>query len=390
MNNQILEKNAVDPKKRLNALLKEGQKGASLQLEQISVKGYEQVVKVVDQKAGLTAIIAIHNTTMGPALGGIRIHPYATFNDALEDVLRLAKGMTYKSAVAEVGFGGGKSVIIADPKRHKTPEMLLAFGAAVEKLGGLYICAEDVGCTTEDVKIVRKATKYVVGLSHAKSSGDPGPFTAWGTYRGICATLKKIYGTESPEGRTIAIQGLGNVGMHLAEFLFWNGAQLILSDIDPMKLQKIAAKFGARTVPSDQIMKVECDIFAPCAMGAILNDQTIPFLRCKGVAGCANNQLLKDTHAKVLKDRGILYAPDFVINAGGLLNVSVELEDGGYVPTLPRTKVNRIYDTLIAIYEIAGRNAESTHNAALALADYRIKYGIGKRVIPPTFHHSAE
>ena len=211
----------------------------SLTIEPIAVKGYEQVVKVVDKKANLTAIIAIHDTTMGPALGGIRIHPYATFDDALNDVLRLARGMTYKSAVAEVGFGGGKSVIIADPKKHKTPEMLLAFGAAVEKLGGKYICAEDVGCTTEDVKIVRKATKYVVGLAHAKSSGDPGPFTAWGTYRGICATLKKIYGTESPEGRTIAIQGLGNVGMYLAEFLFWNGAHLILSDIDPAKLQRI-------------------------------------------------------------------------------------------------------------------------------------------------------
>lgn len=387
MNKQVLEKNLVDPKQKLNSLL---QASGGMTIEPIPVKGYELVVKVVDKKANLTAIIAIHDTTMGPALGGIRIHPYATFDDALNDVLRLARGMTHKSAVAEVGLGGGKSVIIADPKKHKTPEMLLAFGAAVEKLGGKYICAEDVGCTTEDVKIVRKATKYVVGLAHAKSSGDPGPFTAWGTYRGICATLKKIYGTESPEGKTIAIQGLGNVGMHLAEFLFWNGANLILSDIDPIKLQRISAKYGARTVPTDQIMKVECDIFAPCAMGAILNDQTIPQLRCKGIAGCANNQLLKDTHANALRDRGILYAPDFVINAGGLLNVSFEIDEGGYVPTLPRTRVSRIFDTLAAIYEIAEKNQETTHNAALALANYRIKYGIGKRFLPPTFHHTAE
>ena len=173
----------------------------TLQFEKIVVKGYEQVVKVTDKKAGLTAIIAIHNTTLGPALGGIRIQPYATFEAALEDALRLSKGMTYKSAIAEVGFGGGKSVIIADPKKQKTPELLMAFGAAVEKLGGLYICAEDVGCTTEDVKIIRRATKYVVGLPHAKSSGDPGPFTAWGTFRGIQSVVKKLYDTDSLEGQ---------------------------------------------------------------------------------------------------------------------------------------------------------------------------------------------
>ena len=383
MNRSVLEKN---PKQRLNALLKK----AELQMELLNVKGYEQVIRVSDKKAGLTAIIAIHDTTLGPALGGIRIYPYAQFNDALEDVLRLAKGMTYKSSMAEVGCGGGKSVIIADPKKHKTPELLMAFGAAVEKLGGKYICAEDVGCTTEDVKIVRRATKYVVGLPHAKSSGDPGPFTAWGTFRGIQATLKKLFGSDSLEKRTIAIQGLGNVGMPLADYLFWAGADLILSDLDPVRLQKIAEKLGARTLPPDQILKAECDVLAPCAMGGIINDQTIPFFRCKAIAGSANNQLLKDVHASALRERKILYAPDFVINAGGLLNVAAELEDVGYKSTASHAKVHRIYDTLIAIYEIAERNRESTHQAALNLADYRMKYGIGKRVIPPTFHHSAE
>ncbi len=388
MSNQLLEKNIQDPKKRLASLLQESQK--SLQFERIIVKGYEKVVKVTDAKAGLTAIIAIHNTTLGPALGGIRIQPYATFEAALEDALRLAKGMTYKSAVAEVGFGGGKSVIIADPKKQKTPELLMAFGAAVEKLGGTYICAEDMGCTTEDVKIIRRVTKHVVGLPHEKSSGDPGPFTAWGTFRGIQSVVKRLYMNDSLEGKRIAVQGLGNVGSHLVDHLFWAGAELILSDIDPIKLQKFAAKYGAKTVAPDQILKVECDVLVPCAAGGIINDQTIPEFRCKAIAGCANNQLLRDTHAQNLRDRGILYAPDFVINAGGLLNVAEELEDAGYNPKNPRYKVHHIYDTLLAIYEIADKNKESTHVAALSLADYRIKYAVGKRVIPPTFHHSAE
>jgi leucine dehydrogenase len=389
MGTKNLEKKSGS-KKILVDLVQKAQSTSTLQLERIAVKGYEQVVKVTDKKAGLSAIIALHDLTLGPALGGIRIQPYATFDDALEDALRLAKGMTYKSAIAEVGYGGGKSVIIADPKKQKTQEMLLAFGAAVQELGGQYICAEDVGCTTEDVKIVRRSTQYVVGLAHSKSSGDPGPFTAWGTFRGIQSTLKKLFGSDSLEGRTIAIQGLGSVGINLAEFCFWAGANLLLSDIDPVKLQKTAIKYGAKIIPADQILFAECDILAPCALGGILNEQTIPQLRCKAVAGCANNQLLKDSHADLLHGRGILYAPDFVINAGGLLNVAAELEDEGYVPAYPRRKVHRIYDTLAAIYEIAERNRESTHVAALALADYRVKYAIGKRVIPPTFHHTPE
>ena len=381
MGTQLLEKILQESKKRL---------ASSLEIEKLPIAGYEQVLKITDKNASLTAIIAIHDTTLGPALGGIRIKPYATFNEALEDVLRLAKGMTHKSAIAEVGFGGGKSVIIADPKTQKTPELLLAFGAAVEQLGGQYICAEDVGCTTEDVKIIRRATQYVVGLAHSKSSGDPGPFTAWGVFRGIQATLARIFGSDSLEGRTIAIQGLGNVGLPLAEFLFWHGANLIFSDIDPVKLEKMALKYGARILPPDQILSAECDILAPCALGGILNERTIPTLRCKGVAGSSNNQLLKSEHAKLLLDRKIVYAPDFVINAGGLLNVSAELEEKGYQPASPRQKIHRIYDTLSAIYEISEKGKESTDAAAISLAEYRIKYGIGKRVIPPTFHHNVE
>ena len=299
--------------------------------------------------------------------------------------------MTYKSAVCDVGFGGGKSVIIADPRKgQKTPAMLRSFGAAVQQLAGIYICAEDVGCTTEDVKVIRERTQYVVGLAHEKSSGDPGPFTAWGTFRGIQATVKQIYGSDSLEGKTVAVQGLGNVGAVLCDYLFWAGARLIVADIDEAKAQKLARKYAGTAVPVDQILQAECDILAPCALGAIVNDQTIPAFRCRGIAGCANNQLLRDTHGLLLKERGILYAPDFVINAGGLLNVSAELEENGYVPSWPRDKTHRIYDTLLAIYEIAERNEESTHNAACALADYRIKYQIGKRVYPPVFHHTAE
>jgi leucine dehydrogenase len=204
------------------------------------------------------------------------------------------------------------------------------------------------------------------------------------------ATLKKIFGSDSLEGRTIAIQGLGNVGLNLVEYCFWAGASLILSDIDSPKLQKTAAKYGAKTLPSDQILFAECDVLAPCALGGILNDQTIPKLRCKGVAGAANNQLLKDSHANLLFDKGIIYAPDFVINGGGLMNVAAELEEEGYMPFYARQKIHRIYDTLSAIYEIADNNGESTQAAALALANYRIKYGIGKRVIAPLFHHSVK
>lgn len=388
MGSQLLEKKVQDSKKQLTTLLQESQK--TLQFERIIVKGYEKVVKITDPTVGLTAIIAIHNTMLGPALGGTRIQPYATFDAALEDALRLAKGMTYKSAIAEVGFGGGKSVIIADPKTEKTEALLLAFGSAVEKLGGSYICAEDMGCSTEDVKIFRKRTKYVVGLPHDRSSGDPAAFTAWGTFRGIQSVVKRLYMSDSLEGKKVAVQGLGSVGKILIDYLFWAGADLILSDIDMDKAHRLAKKYHAKVVSPQEIMQVECDVFAPCAAGGIINDQTIPQFRCKAIAGCANNQLLKDHHAKILQEKGILYAPDFVINAGGLLNVAAELEEEGYNPKGPRYKVHHLYDTLLAIYEIAEKNRESTHQAATSLAEYRIKYAIGKRILPPTFHHSAE
>lgn len=360
----------------------------ALELEEIQVPDYEKVIKVTCREAGLTAIIAIHNTTLGPALGGIRIYPYATFDEALTDVLRLAKGMTFKSAITESGWGGGKSVIIADPKKHKTKELLYAFGQAVDQLQGMYICAEDVGCSPEDVLLISKVTPYVVGLPSAKSSGNPSPFTAWGTFRGIQSVIKKMTGSDSLEDKVIAIQGLGSVGFELAKFAFWHGAHLVVSDIDVERCRQIAEITGARIVPPSDILKEECDVLAPCAMGGIINEKTIPQLRCKAIAGCANNQLLSDTDADELAARGILYAPDFVINAGGLINVTRELDPEGYSPMKSRAKIHRLYDQLMVIYEIAEQNRFSTHRAALSLCEYRLKYKIGKRVEPPCFHHA--
>ncbi len=357
--------------------------------ERLPIAGYEKVLKISNKKTKLLAIVAIHDATLGVALGGTRIAKYKTFEAALEDALRLSKGMTYKSAVSEVGLGGGKSVIIADPKTEKTHELLYSFGQAIDLLNGEYICAEDMGCTTEDVMIIRQATKYVTGLPHKKSSGDPGPFTAWGCFRGIQATLNKIYGSPSVEGKKIAIQGLGNVGLYLADYLFWAGAELIVSDLSDEKLKNLTLKYGAKAVSLDEIYEVECDIFVPCALGGIINDETIPKFKCKGIAGSANNQLLRDEHGEELKNRNILYAPDFVINAGGLLNVTAELQKDGYHPKQPRKKTDNIYQELTAIYKIAESNSISTNKAAIELAKHKIANGIGKRTIAPTFHDIA-
>lgn len=357
----------------------------SLLLTNLDVPGYERVVKVTHPEVGLTALIAIHDTTLGPALGGTRICAYPTFEAGLNDVLRLAKGMTAKAAITECGFGGGKAVVILDPKRGKTPELLRSFAHAVNRLDGLYICAEDVGCTCEDMGVIGEMTPFAVGLLHAKSSGDPSPFTAWGTFRGVQASLKHIFGSEIVEGRTIAIQGLGSVGWKLGELLFWAGAQLIVADIDAARCERFARLTGACIVSCEEIFRVPCDIFAPCALGGILNSRTIPGLRCRGVAGCANNQLLTDGDAELLHHYGILYAPDFLINAGGLINVSQELEREGYNSSRARAQTHRIYDQLLSVFEIGAKRSVSTYRAVMSLVDYRLKYGIGKRTTPPCF-----
>ena len=358
----------------------------SLVLKEIAVDGYEKVVVATDERSGLKAIICVHNTTLGPALGGTRIYAYPSFETALTDAKRLARGMTYKSALAEAGLGGGKSVIMCSPK-NLTPEMLIAFAEAVDRLQGLYTCAEDVGCSVEDVTLISKHTPYVVGCSSDKSSGNPSPFTAWGTFRGIEAALQTIDGNSSVKGKSVAIQGLGSVGAPLAELLFWHGAKLIVSDIDWEKTQRLAKKLGAVACPADDILSVECDVLAPCALGGIINPQTIPQLHCRAIAGSANNQLLNDSDADLLKQKGILYAPDFVINAGGLINVSLEIEEEGYNPVRAQQKVDKLYDQLIRLFEISEQNNCSTHQAALSLGDYRLKYGVGKRQVAPRYHH---
>jgi leucine dehydrogenase len=358
----------------------------SLVLKEIAVEGYEKVVVVSDEKVNLKGIICVHNTVLGPGLGGIRIHAYPSFDAALTDAKRLARGMTYKSALAEVGLGGAKSVIMCDSK-SKTADMLISFAEAIHRLQGLYTGAEDVGCSLEDATFIAKHTPYMVGTANEKSSGNPSPFTAWGTFRGIEATLQAAFGSSSISGKTVAIQGLGSVGSYLADLLFWHGARLIVSDIDWEKTQRLAKKWGAISCPADDILSVECDILAPCAMGGILNPQTIPELRCRGVAGGANNQLLNDQDADLLKQKGIVYAPDFVINAGGLINVSLEIEEEGYSPVKARAKIDQLYDHLIRLFEISQQNNCSTHQAALSLGDYRLKYGVGKRQRPPRYHH---
>jgi leucine dehydrogenase len=354
--------------------------------EKLDIEGYEDVYKITNEKSKLLAIISIHDTTLGCALGGIRIYSYPNFEKALEDALRLSKGMTYKSAVAEAGFGGGKSVIIVNSIKDKTEDLLTSFGEAVDLLKGKYICAEDMGCSPQDMLVIKKKTKYVVGLPLEKSSGDPSGFTAWGVFRGIQATLNKLYGSTSVADKKIAIQGLGNVGMHLADYLFWHGADLILTDIDEEKAKRLATKYGAKAVKAENIYKEKCDIFSPCAIGGIINDNTIPHLQCKAICGCANNQLLEDRHCDLLKEKNIIYAPDFVVNAGGLINVANELDKEGYHPKTSREKIHKLYEMINEIYKIADDENISTNQAAIKLAQYKIKCGIGRRK-QLYFHH---
>jgi leucine dehydrogenase len=361
----------------------------SLVLEDVKVPGYHRVVRARDPKRGLDAIIAIHDLSLSKsALGGIRIKQYDSFEDALTDATRLAKGMTYKSAAVQAGWGGGKSVINADPKRDKNGELLTAFAEAVNRLKGMYICAEDSGCSVQDVATIAETTPYVVGLPHEKSSGNPSPFTAWGVFRGIQAVMHQLFGTDSVEGRTVAIQGLGSVGASLAELLFWHGAKLVVTDNHMERAEALAKQFGGQAVSPDEIYEVACDVFAPCALGAIINPNTIDKLRCRAIAGAANNQLLSPRDGDELRRLGILYAPDFVINAGGLINVTEETTEEGYNPFVARKKVDNIYQLLTLIFNIARENNISTEKAVMQLLNYRIEYGIGRRVDPVYMHHA--
>lgn len=332
---------------------------------------HEQVVFCTNKNVGLKAIIAIHNTALGPALGGTRMWNYKNEEEALVDVLRLSKGMTYKAAAAGLNLGGGKAVIIGDPKTQKSEALFRAFGQFVNSLNGRYITAEDVGTTERDMEYVFMETPWVTGIPKALGgSGDPSPFTAHGIFMGIKASVKEKLGADSLKGVRVAVQGLGNVGYHLCQYLSKEGAVLTVTDIDQEKVKRVSDQLGAKAVAPEEIISVECDVFSPCALGAVINDQSIGQLKAKIVCGGANNQLAEPRHGDMLREMGILYAPDYVTNAGGLMNVFVELESYSSERAFEKTK--QVYDNLMKVFAIAKRDGISTHVAADRMAEERI------------------
>jgi leucine dehydrogenase len=333
---------------------------------------HEQVVFCYDKSVGLKAIIAIHNTTLGPALGGTRMWNYKNEEEALIDVLRLSKGMTYKAAASGLNLGGGKAVIIGDSKTQKTESLFRAFGQFVNSLNGRYITAEDVGTSVTDMEHIFMETPWVTGIpKDFGGSGDPSPYTAHGVLMGIKASIKFHMGADSLEGIRVAVQGLGNVGYNLVKYLVEEGSLVTVSDIDSEKIKNIQKQYPSiKAVGPDEILFTECDVLAPCALGAIINDQTIQKIKCKVVAGGANNQLAEPKHGEQLKELGILYAPDYVINAGGLMNVFVELE--GYSHERAFEKTKRVFDNCWKVFEIAKKENIPTHLAADRLAEMRI------------------
>ena len=347
-----------------------------MKITDIPVPGYERVAKAEDPESGLRALIAVHDTRLGPALGGLRMWPFRSWEDAQFDVLRLAKGMTYKSAVADTGLGGGKSIILGNPKTEKSEALFRAMGRFIDDFAGRYITAEDVGTSVEDMVIVRKDTRWVTGLPRSLgSSGDPSPWTALGCFLGVKACLEEVFQSADLGGKTVAIQGMGHVGMFLAEHLHKHGARLVVTDLTAERAREAAQRFGAIAVAPDAIYDVPCDVFAPCALGAVINDDTIRRLRTKIIAGAANNVLLREEHGDRLKEMGVLYAPDYVINAGGIINVSIEVEPGGYDEARSRRKVENIYEALKAVFRIAKEHGVSTNRASNLLAEQRLARG---------------
>jgi len=331
--------------------------------------GHEQVVLCYDKSTGYRGIIAIHDTTLGPALGGTRFWNYATDDEAITDALRLSRGMTYKNAVAGLNLGGGKSVIIGDNRTPNREMIFRAHGRFVESLGGRYVTAEDVGTSTTDMDFVHMETEYVAGL--ATKSGDPSPVTARGVFRSIQASAQHRWGSSDLRGKTITIQGCGNVGLYLAKELHAVGAKLIVSDIRPDRVKRVVDETGASVVEGDAIFSAKADIFAPCALGAIINDATIPQLKVEIVCGGANNQLLEPRkHGEALEKLGKLYAPDFVANAGGVINVYGEL--AGWTQERSLRKADAIFDTILGVFDIAKAEGIPSYEAADKLAERRI------------------
>lgn len=339
--------------------------------KKMELSEFEQVVFCQDKTSGLKAIIAIHDTTLGPALGGTRMWTYKTEEEALEDALRLAKGMTYKNAAAGLNLGGGKAVIMGNPKTDKSEELFRAFGRYIQSLNGRYITAEDVGTTEQDMDYIHLETEYVTGISAIDgASGNPSPITAYGIYQGMKAAAKEAFGTDDLQGRTVAVQGVGNVAYILCEYLHKEGAKLIVTDINEQAVAQAVQNFKAIAVQPDEIYSQEADIFAPCALGAVINDETISQFKCKVIAGSANNQLQDDSHGDKIHAMGIVYAPDYVINSGGVINVADELL--GYNRERALKRVGRIYTILQEIFAISKREAIPTYKAANHLAEQRI------------------
>ncbi len=341
-----------------------------MRIRELQIDDYEKVVHGVDEQTGLNAFIGVHDTTLGPALGGLRIWPYEREEDALTDVLRLSKGMTYKSAIARTGLGGGKAVIIGDPKKVRTPDAMRAMGRLIESLDGLYITAEDVNTRIVDLEHVREETRWVTGLSLAKGgSGNPSPYTGRGVWLGIRACLEEVYGSPDPAGKHVAMQGAGAVAQTVIDLLIADGARITACDLNPERIAQVNEKHPEVVfVEPDAIYDVACDVFAPHALGAVINDKTIDRIRCKIVAGAANNQLAEIHHGDILQERDILYAPDFVINAGGIINVSVEFHPGGYDEKVALEKIEYIDDALKSTFDKARAENIATGRAAIDVA----------------------
>ncbi|MEK9844498.1 Glu/Leu/Phe/Val dehydrogenase dimerization domain-containing protein [Thalassospira sp.] len=334
--------------------------------------GHEQVVFASDETTGLKTIIAVHNTNLGPSLGGCRMWPYASEQEAIHDVLRLSRGMTYKSALANLPLGGGKSVIIGDPRSQKTPELFRAMGRAVEQVGGRYIVAEDVGTSPEDMEQIASQTKHVGGINDGSDparTGDPSPFTAYGVFIGLKEAARFKFGSDDLTGLRVAVQGLGHVGYHLCQMLHDAGAKLIVADLNNNSVTAAVNAFGATTVSVDDILATEADILAPCALGGVINDKTIEKLRVGIIAGAANNQLEHDRHGDMLREAGILYAPDYVINAGGVVEVHYCREGKPVAET--NKHIEGIAITVREIFERAKQQNLSTGFVADRLAEER-------------------
>ena len=342
-------------------------------IAQMSTLNHEQVLFCNDNATGLKAIIAIHNTVLGPSLGGTRMWNYSNEMEALNDVLRLSRGMTYKSSVAGLNLGGGKAVIIGDPKKIKNEALLRRFGKFVDSLGGKYITAEDVAMTSRDMEIINMETDYVSGLpENMGGSGDPSPVTAYGVYVSMKASAREVWGSDSLSGKKVLVQGIGHVGESLVDYLTKDGAKVYINDISEERLKAAASKYKAEVVTADNMFDLDIDIYAPCALGATVNDHTLSKLKCTIICGAANNQLADEKiHGEAVGKQGILYAPDFVVNAGGIINVFYELE--GYNRERALSHAEKIYDTTFNLFQLAKKEAIPTYMAANRLGEQRIE-----------------